>query len=335
MLENYKDSQPIAYKIITNSIKKGRISHAYLIETNEYPKKMDFAISFAKFLLCPKHNVSSKQCESCNICKRIDNGNFTELKIIEPDGLWIKKEQLVELQNEFSKKSIESENKIYIINGAEKLNTASANSILKFLEEPEPGIIAILLTDNIYQLLDTIISRCQIISLHKSPIIDLYDTIDTKSQTLLKIPIQESNNMRELEEILKNEQYQNMIDSAIKFINYYESNHKDILFKTNQLWNSIFNDKEKIMFGFNIMILYYKDLLNMKINRPVQIFEDEQVELEKILNQNTISMICDKIKVLMHMRGKIKYNMNQNLLIDKLIIELEEVRNGKSSKNTI
>lgn len=335
MLENYKKTQPIAYKILTNSIKKGRISHAYLIETNEYPKKMDFAISFAKFLLCAKHNVNSNQCNTCNICQRIDNGNFTELKIIEPDGLWIKKEQLVELQSEFSKKSIESENKIYIINGAEKLNAASANSILKFLEEPEPGIIAILLTDNIYQLLDTIISRCQIISLHKPTVLELYDTIDCPSKSLLKIATQESNNMKELEEIIKNEQYQDMINAAIKFINYYEKNHKEVLLKLNQLWIPIFTDKEKIVFGFNVMILYYKDLLNMKINRPLQIFNEEQTMLEKLLKQNTIPIICDKIKVLLQTKNKIKYNINQNLLMDKLIIELEEVSNGESSKSRI
>lgn len=335
MLENYKESQPIAYKIITNSIRKGRISHAYLIETNEYPKKMDFAISFAKFLLCPKNNVNLKNCNSCNICRKIDNGNFTELKIIEPDGQWIKKEQLTELQNEFSKKSIESENKIYIINGAEKLNSASSNSILKFLEEPEPGIIAILLTDNIYQLLDTIISRCQIISLHKPAVLELEDKIDCKSQTLLKIATQESNNMIELEEILSNENYHNMIQSAIHFVNYYEKNHKEVLLKTNQLWTSVFTDKEKILFGLNIMILYYKDLLNVKIHRPLQFFEEEQNELEKHLKENTISMICDKIRVLMKVKEKTKYNINQSLLIDKVILELEEVINGESSKGKV
>lgn len=39
---------------------------------------------------------------------------------------------------------------------------------MKFLEEPEDNIIAILMTDNIHQLLDTIISRCQIISFAKN-----------------------------------------------------------------------------------------------------------------------------------------------------------------------
>ena len=53
---------------------------------------------------------------------------------------------------------------IYIIKNCEKLNSSSANCILKFLEEPEDDIIAILLTDNINMVLPTIKSRCQILN---------------------------------------------------------------------------------------------------------------------------------------------------------------------------
>ena len=53
---------------------------------------------------------------------------------------------------------------IYVIDKAENLNDSSANTMLKFLEEPNEGIIAILLTNNRYKVLDTILSRCQILS---------------------------------------------------------------------------------------------------------------------------------------------------------------------------
>ena len=65
--------------------------------------------------------------------------------------MWIKKEQLLELQEEFMTKGLLTSKKIYIITDATKLNTSSANSILKFLEEPADNIIAILLADNIHQ----------------------------------------------------------------------------------------------------------------------------------------------------------------------------------------
>ena len=54
--------------------------------------------------------------------------------------------------------------KIYIIKECDKFNNYSANTILKFLEEPNDDIIGILLTTNRYKVIDTILSRCQIIS---------------------------------------------------------------------------------------------------------------------------------------------------------------------------
>ena len=77
------------------------------------------------------------------------------------------KEQILGLQNEFSTKAIESKYKVCIILNCEQLNKYAANSLLKFLEEPEENIITILLTNNIGQVLKTIVSRCQVITFQK------------------------------------------------------------------------------------------------------------------------------------------------------------------------
>ena len=62
----------------------------------------------------------------------IDSNNLPSLQIIEPVGKFIKKEQIVDLKNKFKYKPIYSKNNIYIIKNAEKLNTSSANTMLKF-----------------------------------------------------------------------------------------------------------------------------------------------------------------------------------------------------------
>ena len=147
MLDDFISDQAIAYKIFKNSISKNKLSHAYLINTNGYHKGFDFAKAFAKYLLCPSDETGSHECSVCHL---IDNNSYSEFKVIEADGLWIKKEQTDELQEMFSMKSL-SGRKVYIINGVENLNISASNSILKFLEEPEEGIVAILITDNIYR----------------------------------------------------------------------------------------------------------------------------------------------------------------------------------------
>ena len=77
----------------------------------------DIVISFVKMLLCPYNysNCSYKECKDCNLCGRIANGNYTEIKIIESDNLVIKKEQLLELQSDFSRVRLEGKYLIYVI----------------------------------------------------------------------------------------------------------------------------------------------------------------------------------------------------------------------------
>ena len=119
MLDDYKISQPIAFKIISNQIKKNLLSHAYIIETNSNIDGLIFAKAFAKSLLCPNKYFNSDKCNGCKQCENIDTNNFIELKIIEPEGNWITKNQIDDLQQTFIKKAIVGNIKVYIINHAE------------------------------------------------------------------------------------------------------------------------------------------------------------------------------------------------------------------------
>lgn len=309
MLEDFKESQNIAYAIAQNTIKKNRLSHAYLIESNGYSKKLEFSVAFAKYLLCNKHHVE-KPKEYCEICSKEDINNILDIKIIHPDGLWIKKSQLENLQVEFGKKSIDGNKKIYIITDADKLNTSSANSILKFLEEPEEGIIAILIVDNLYQVLPTIISRCQIIHL-KSEI---------KNKNISTIETLLENNIS----ILEPEKLIEKIKQLEKFITYFEFNKKEVLLHLNR-YNLLFDNKENVIDTLELMIYFYKDILNNLCNRNIEIYMDYKENIERISKINNIEIICDKINIINDYKEKIKLNINVNLMIDNMINDLEDV----------
>lgn len=157
---------------IEQIIKSNKLNHSYLVEVDNYDNDLIFIYNFVKKILCPlKSGVYSQSgCKTCNICKLIDENNYPDLELVEANGSWIKKGQLLELKEEYQNKSLLNNKRIYIIKEAEKLNPSSANTILKFLEEPEEDIIAILLTNNRYNILDTILSRCQILSLKNNSI---------------------------------------------------------------------------------------------------------------------------------------------------------------------
>ncbi len=152
---------------VNGIIENDRVSHAYLIEVDDYDSDLFFVYSFIKMILSKK-SFEAVNNSNDKIFNLIDEKNYPDIMVISTDSSMIKKNQMLDLQREYSNKSLYDNKRFYIINEAEKLNSSSANTILKFLEEPEDDIIAILLTDSRYHVIDTILSRCQVLSLKES-----------------------------------------------------------------------------------------------------------------------------------------------------------------------
>lgn len=314
MFEEYENKQPIAYKVLKKFIDKNEYNHAYLIETNGYEDSFDFVISFVKEIFLRNCN---NEYDYDHICDMINENNYPELRIINPDGLWIKKEQLKNLQEEFKKKAITGNKKIYIINNADRLNMVSSNSILKFLEEPQEGIIAILICENRYKLLETIISRCQIVTLNGQA------DFDSNSSLLLKIGQIVTKSKDDYNNFIENKNNNEKISKVLEFIKYYENNGYKIICYINKYWNNYFQNKEAYYLGLVILLTFYQDLLSYKLDKKIMIFNEYVVDIEKYTNKNSINSLSRKIGTINNAIEKIDYNANLNLLMDKLIIEME------------
>ena len=306
MLKEFKDSQNLAYNILNNAISSNKISHAYLIVSNKNPDTMKLILSFAKIIICKDYAEEERK----NICRRIDDGNYLDIKIIDSDGIWIKKDEMIDLQNEFSKKSIEGKKKIYIINEAEKMNVQTANSILKFLEEPVDDIIAILVVNNINLILPTIISRCQIIKLNRKKYADT--SIENfyylfSSTKYGKISSDEANNI---------------IDNVINFALFIEKNGLDAIIYSKKIWHNLFKDRESCIMGMELLINLYVDVIRNKVNMNINFYKDKVGIIDVILSYNDLNKLTKKINILIEAENNLKKNLNINLLIDKLIIDM-------------
>lgn len=302
MLEEFQNTQPIAFKVLSNALNKKKYAHAYIFEDNSSSDANSLVMAFIKDLLTT--DLSDE--EKTNIIAMIDSGNHPEVKRITSDSLWIKKDQIKNLQNEFSKKPIIGNKKIYIIEEAEKLNKASSNTILKFLEEPEEGIIAILITKNVYQLLETVKSRCQTVKLINSV---------KKTQSVFDIV--------NADQILNDEEKNEKLKAAVSFIHFYEKRKMETICFMTKMWHNYFNTKELTLLGFDLLILYYKDVLNYKIGRELEFFNNDIENIDNIFKYQSQYDISNKIALISRYKEKIKLNSNLNLLMDKLIIELE------------
>ena len=121
-----------------------------------------------------------------------NSGSFNLEKKIKSGSEIIKIAQIRNIKTFLSQKSINSEKKIVLIIDAHLLNEAASNCLLKTLEEPSNGIF-ILLTCKLNLLLDTIISRCQVVRFRsfsnkqiKSILKEYLDTSKLKINTKLK-----------------------------------------------------------------------------------------------------------------------------------------------------
>ncbi|MEI3530583.1 MAG: hypothetical protein V8Q75_05970 [Bacilli bacterium] len=314
MFEKYKCGQPIAIRILENIINSGNYSHAYLFETNGNSEVLAIAKSFAKNIFCP-----NKDCYDCNLCARIDDNNFLDLKIINSDGLIIKKSQMDDLQKEFSTKPIEASKKIYIINGADKLNNSAANSILKFLEEPADDIIAILIADNRYNLLPTIVSRCQIISFYR---VTNSNSTEDKYSLLADSLFSSSDDKNNF---LGNNSQLKIIDSALDFARYTIDKKEELFYYAPKIYNDVVKDKNDAIIYFESLMFIYKDVINLMLNRNINFYNSEIDLLKSIAEKYDLKKLCEIINMLINLRDNIYYNINLNLLLDKLMIFFKEV----------
>ena len=215
MLEQLRENQQLFYEQAIVPLNSGRINHAYLIETNNNEDELvDTYLNefYKQLLICGLNESNEVGISKEKLINLLENKSYPDLLEIKPENNVIKKEQLLEMMEKFSNKSAYGTYQIYVIHHAEMLNLSSANTILKFLEEPENNIIAVLLSTNRYKVLPTILSRCTVMTLkqEKSNMIDVND-----NQILIKL----LNNL--------------LIDTEpliILFNDYYES-----LFQTKEL----------------------------------------------------------------------------------------------------
>ncbi len=314
MLTKYVKEQPTVCQILKRSIEKKTISHAYLFISNQYSKTMDLALDFAKELLIM--GIDDEQNKK-KIIYEIDNNFHDDLVIIDPKGLWIKKEIISNLQKELSTKSLIGNKRIYIINNIEKLNLASSNSLLKFLEEPEEKIVAILITDNKYQLLDTIISRCVNINFEKG-----LNLISLEGMLKEKIINNLFNNEKDKVAFLNMKDTDKLIKDILNFVLFYEKEGNETLLYLNEMWHEKVKNREEMLIAFEIIIMFYREILSLYFDKEVEIFNDYSNEIQEIYQKNTRKAISKKLHVIMDIKSKIKYNVNRKLLMDQLIIQL-------------
>lgn len=166
-------------QLLRRMLGSGRVPGALLFTGEEGVGKKLFALEIAKALNC-RARQGVEACGKCPVCVRISRFNFPQSedsddwkKIIWTDhgdvGMVVAPkrvllvDQMRHIEGEANFRPFEGKARVFIVDDADKLNDASANALLKTLEEPPPTSHLILITSRPAMLLPTIRSRCQAI----------------------------------------------------------------------------------------------------------------------------------------------------------------------------
>lgn len=169
----------------------------------------------------------------------------------------------------------------------------SANTMLKFLEEPDGNVIGFFITNQKENVLLTIQSRCQ-----------------------------------HIEAIFENNAYEKYNIEEDKFNEYVEIINKylesiEVTNRQSILNNKNFENysKEEIKIMFQIILDIYETALKTKI-----IDEPEQLKYKFLLN-NSVNKLKKKTELIIEILNEINYNVNKEMLLDRFLIEMEGINN--------
>mgnify|MGYP002518900317 FL=1 len=141
---------------LSASLKKGHISHFYLISGPQGSGKKTLARLISAAVLCQGRE---KPCLSCAVCRKVMENNHPDVITVEdPEHKAVAVKIVRQIREDVFIRPNESDHKIYIF--PQELGTEGQNALLKILEEPPKYGVFLLLTDNPEKILPTVRSRC-------------------------------------------------------------------------------------------------------------------------------------------------------------------------------
>ncbi len=317
--------QPLAARMLTNSLAKQRVSHAYLFQGNRGTGKKAISMVLAKSIFC-RHKNGQEPCQQCKDCQRIESGNHPDVHWIIPDGQSIKKEQILHLQKEFTYTGLESNQKVYIIEDAEKMTANASNRLLKFLEEPSKQTTAMLLTSNSQAILQTIRSRCQIMALKPLNPANLQKQLQEEglSSSNARLISALTNNVTEALEIGHDDWFANARKIVVQLTEVLQSKPEEAMLFINNQWMPHFKERQQMQRGLDLLLLWFKDIVYSFVdNEDAVIFINEKDKLSQASLHWSKQETTDALQRILEAKRKLEQNVHPALAMEQLTLHLK------------
>ncbi len=320
---------------LKNSIKAGRIAHAYLFSGPRGVGKTSTARILSKALNCEKGPTSSP-CLKCVSCKEITAGN--SLDILEIDGASNRGiDEIRNLRANIGFAPATGKYKVYIIDEVHMLTTEAFNALLKTLEEPPAHVKFIFATTQPHKVPATILSRCQRFDFRRITVIELVEKLQTivadekikaGSEALLYIARAADGSMRDAETIL--DQLISFCEGKIEagdVTNMLGMVSQDIFIELTRavvgrdsaaglkIVDNIINQGKDISQFLAGVIEHFRNIMVAKVSPASVDLIDLPADQIKILNELAQQLSFEEIFFIFNILSQTEYNIKRSNLI--------------------
>mgnify|MGYP000191230268 FL=1 len=329
--------QTVIVQTLKNSVKKNKLSHAYLFAGPRGTGKTSIAKILAKTINC-ENLIDANPCNKCVNCTQINNKQFVDIIEIDAasnNGV----DEIREINNKVNLVPSMGKYKVYIIDEVHMLTTGAFNALLKTLEEPPSHIIFILATTEPHKIPATILSRCQRFDFKKISQIEMKKRIDQivkeenikiEEEAIDEISILSDGGMRDA---------LSMLDQAIAYsddnITIQDIHEINGTITNNELGDFIYklmnNNTKEILNKIDELDIKGKDfvklteeiilfLRNLLISKMINESNDETIlELKELMNADQIMNYIKKFNSILN---EMKNSNHPRIIFEVLMIQL-------------
>ena len=312
---------------LQGALAAGKTSHAYIIYGEKSSGKEFIANLFAMALQC--EGQGTDPCGECASCKQALSKNHPDIiRVTHEKPNTISVDDIrTQVNGDIVIKPYKGPKKIYIINEAEKMNTAAQNALLKTLEEPPEYGVIILLTTNLESFLQTIISRCIVLSMKPASdssiqeyLMKEYRIPDYKAAVCAAFA---RGNVGKARLLASSEDFDNIKEEAITLLKYIDEME---IHEITKAIKKIGEYKLEINDFLDILAIWYRDALLFKATKDVNhlIFKDEIQYIKKTASKSTYEGIENIIKALDNAKRRLSANVSFELTMELLLLTIKE-----------
>jgi DNA polymerase-3 subunit delta' len=311
---------------LQTAIEQKKISHAYILNGEKGSGKKLITSAFAKTLQCDEKGINA--CGKCKSCLQAESRNH-------PDIIWITHEKIsigvddirLQVNNDIAIKPYSGQYKIYIIDEADKMTEQAQNALLKTIEEPPEYAIILLLTNNINNLLPTILSRCVTLNL-KTVRVDLMKEYLMRTCNIPDYAAELSasfaqGNIGKAMRYASSEKFNEVKEDVLHLLKFIDDME---IYEIITAIKKLSEYKLEINDYIDLMILWYRDVLMLKVtNNPnLLLYKEEYKYISKQASKRDYEGIENIIRAMDKAKIRLNANVNFDITMELMLLSLKE-----------